>query len=121
MLKAIRGNFGGFFRNDMNANHVTNHPELRTRFQTHLEELKQSGIQPFCELPSPSGRCPYSGLKRSYILTLPRLSGNLVQIVKISQPNAKRGKLFLSPAHLLAFMRSVADIQRGESQDGGVH
>lgn len=104
----------------MSNNHVTN-PELKQRFQEHLAELQQSGVQPFCELPGPKERCPYSGLKRSYILTLPRLSGNLVQIVKISQPNAKRGKLFLSPASLLAFMRSVADIQRGESQDGGVH
>lgn len=120
MLKAIRGNFGGFFPYDMNTNHVTN-PELKQRFQEHLAELQQSGIQPFCELPSPSGRCPFSGLKRGYLLTLPKQSGGLVEILKISQPGARRGKLVLNLATLIAYLRAVADVQRGESQDGGVH
>ena len=120
MLKAIRGNFWGFFRYGMSNNHACN-PELKTRFQEHLAELQQSGIQPFCELPSPSGRCPFSGLKRGFILTLPKQSGNLVEILRISQPGARRGKLIVNTPTLLAYLKAVADVQRGESQGGGVH
>ena len=104
----------------MNSIHVTN-PELKQRFQERLAELKQSGIQPFCELPSPSGRCPFSGLKRGYLLTLPKQSGGLVEILKISQPGARRGKLVLNTPTLLAYLRAVADVQRDELQSGGVH
>lgn len=120
MLKPIRGNFWGFFRYGMSNNHVTN-LELRTRFQQHLRELQQSGIQPFCELPSPSGRCPFSGLKRGFLLSLPKQSAGLVEILKISQTGARRGKLVMNLPTLLAYLRAVADVQRGESQDGGVH
>lgn len=94
---------------------------IKTRFQEHLAELQQSGIQPFCELPSPSGRCPFSGLKRGYLLTLPKQSGGLVEILKISHPGAKRGKLVLNTPSLLAYLRAVADVQRDELQSGGVH
>ncbi len=104
----------------MSINHVTNQ-ELKQRFQEHLAELQQSGIQPFCELPSPSGRCPFSGLKRGYLLSLPKQSGGLVEILKISQPGARRGKLVLNLPSLLAYLRTVADVQRGESKGGGVH
>jgi len=104
----------------MSNNHVTN-PELKQRFKEHLASLQQSGIQPFCELPSPSGRCPFSGLKRGYLLTLPGQSGGLVQVIRISQSGARRGKLVLNLPTLLAYLRAVADVQRDELQSGGVH
>lgn len=90
---------------------------ISQRFEHHLAELSKNGTQPFADLPSQSGKCPHTGLRRGFLLNLPKTSGGLVRVVKLSTPGSKRGKLLVDLPRLLAFIRANEDLQDA----GGVH
>lgn len=85
---------------------------FKQQFDSHLSELSRNrDIPPFTDLPSQSGKCKHTGLKRGWLLDIGRKSGGLVRIVKLSEPGSRRGKLLIDLPRLLAYLRAVADCQ----------
>lgn len=91
---------------------INDRKDLQTRFEEHLQKLTTDrNIPPFVDLPPQSGKCPFTGLRRGLLQTLPKSTNGLVRVVKLSIPGSKRGKLLVDLPRLLAFIRANEDLQ----------
>ena len=92
--------------------------DIQIRFEEHLQKLTTDrNIPPFVDLPPQSGKCPFTGLRRGLLQTLPQASGGLVRILRLSNPGSRRGKLLVDLPRLLAYLKANEDLQ----DSGGVH
>lgn len=90
---------------------------ITQRFEHHLAELSKNGTPPFADLPPQNGKCPHTGLRRGFLLNLPKTSGGLVRVLRLSNPGSRRGKLLVDLPRLLAYLKANEDLQDA----GGVH
>ena len=88
--------------------------DIQIRFEEHLQKLTTDrNIPPFVDLPPQSGKCPFTGLRRGLLQTLPQASGGLVRILRLSNPGSRRGKLLIDLPRLLAYLKANEDVQGG--------
>lgn len=93
---------------------IDDRKDLQSRFEEHLQKLATDrNIPPFVDLPAQSGKCPHCGLRRGFLLNLPRASGGLVRILRLSNPGSRRGKLLVDLPRLLAYLKANEDVQGG--------